>query len=560
MTGKRVSFHDETDHSSLYGNIMWQRSSSLPDDVEEKENYFSVGNMDEDAGFSYGPSCLDADSFTEEDEDDYVDSMNEAASLLPIKGILKKRDGDLPPSSTGGSRVLGALPLLIVVYLQFLGNVCFSIVLPSLWPYFASLGGTKPLLGFAVAAFSLGQLISSPILGFWAQKRNYREVLLFALILAAISNVIYALSVNPAMIMFSRFLVGMSAGNVAVTRAYASQATPLTGRTKIMSAMSAAQGLGMVLGPAMGSLGVWIDFSYHGWTLNVYTFPAYLSALLSIASTGMLLFLPAPLSLLTKKEDEKKQEQEQEKDSQNLWSVSSWSQVVGLCLCWTVFVVITAGFTVLETILVPFTGDTYGWSVLQNSALFCVLGLLSIVVYAGLVLLSRFIPDRILLFPALVLIFLGFCAFFTWPGSQLPLWQFALALLVITLGYPSSQALSYSLYSQLIGQLPTGVLMGLLTSGGSLSRMVGPILATLIYEYVGGTVVFGVVAILCLGLLCLLLLGFHFLSLPTASKPPPPSGRGDEASTPLFRVVEDEDEDSLYVGDRLLTLDSAVNG
>ncbi|KAK7084419.1 Major facilitator superfamily domain-containing protein 8, partial [Halocaridina rubra] len=71
-----------------------------------------------------------------------------------------------------------------------------------------------------------------------------------------VGNALYAiLSVfgyaARAVMVFSRFLVGVSSANIAIIRSYVASSTTTQERTTAVSLTSAAQGLGFIIGPAI---------------------------------------------------------------------------------------------------------------------------------------------------------------------------------------------------------------------------------------------------------------------------------------------------------------------
>lgn len=82
----------------------------------------------------------------------------------------------------------------------------------------------------------------------------------------------------------ARILVGLGAGNVAVCRAYVATATRVTERTAAMANMSAAQGLGFIVGPAMGSAFTSLKPGIHSgpFVLDFLTGPGWISAVLGL--------------------------------------------------------------------------------------------------------------------------------------------------------------------------------------------------------------------------------------------------------------------------------------
>lgn len=70
--------------------------------------------------------------------------------------------------------------------------------------------------------------------------------------------------------------------------------------------------------------------------------------------------------------------------------------------------------------------------------------------------------------------------------------NFVIGLLLTTFGYPMGITLIQTLVSKHLGTRPQGVWMGLLTGAGCLSRVLGPVCVTHIYEEYGTIWTFGI--------------------------------------------------------------------
>lgn len=105
-------------------------------------------------------------------------------------------------------------------------------------------------MGFVVAANPLGQMLFSPLFGWWSNKlKSIRVPLLASMAIFCISSAIYSsldlFEKDVKYWMFiARFFVGISSANIAVCRSYVSAATTLKERTNAVSMMSFAQVLG----------------------------------------------------------------------------------------------------------------------------------------------------------------------------------------------------------------------------------------------------------------------------------------------------------------------------
>uniref|UniRef100_A0A8C7WXI7 Major facilitator superfamily domain containing 8 n=1 Tax=Oryzias sinensis TaxID=183150 RepID=A0A8C7WXI7_9TELE len=163
---------------------------------------------------------------------------------------------------------------------------------PALCSLKVDSGADASFLGWMVAAYSLGQMVASPLFGWWSNHRPRREPLVCSILINLAANIYYAYAHLPKTnnkyhLLMSRAFVGFGAGNVAVVRSYVAGATSLRERTGAMANMSACQALGFILGPALqaglsfiGEEGVTVDIIKL--QLSMYTTPALLAALFGI--------------------------------------------------------------------------------------------------------------------------------------------------------------------------------------------------------------------------------------------------------------------------------------
>lgn len=113
------------------------------------------------------------------------------------------------------------------------------------------------------AAFSIGQLIASPVAGWLFNRTTARLPMICSAVIMLIANLLYALAQNSWQLLISRFLVGLGAGNATVARAYIGKCcTPENGElTKMMALLSASQAVGFIIGPLFGLL--FVDISWN---------------------------------------------------------------------------------------------------------------------------------------------------------------------------------------------------------------------------------------------------------------------------------------------------------
>ena len=76
---------------------------------------------------------------------------------------------------------------------------------------------TESFLGFIVAAFSFGQLLTSPLIGVWSSYRPMKEPLIITLIVSTCGNLLYSYAEafednGKWILMLGRFIIGLGAG------------------------------------------------------------------------------------------------------------------------------------------------------------------------------------------------------------------------------------------------------------------------------------------------------------------------------------------------------------
>ncbi len=146
--------------------------------------------------------------------------------------------------------------LLFVFVTVFLDMIGFGIVIPLLPFYVRSMGGSAVVVGLILGTFSLTQMIATPILGRVSDRYGRRPVILVSLAGNAVAMVIFAVATERALLPLlfaSRILAGGTAGNLAACQAAVADVTDGPRRAAGMGRIGAGIGLGMVIGPVLGS-------------------------------------------------------------------------------------------------------------------------------------------------------------------------------------------------------------------------------------------------------------------------------------------------------------------
>ncbi|XP_042256445.1 major facilitator superfamily domain-containing protein 8 [Thunnus albacares] len=453
----------------------------------------------------------------------------------------------------------------VMYFTMFLSSVGFTIVITSLWPYLQKIddSANASFLGWVVAAYSLGQMVASPIFGLWSNYRPRREPLVCSIFINLSANIYYAYAYLPKTnnkfhMLMSRAFVGFGAGNVAVVRSYVAGATSLKERTNAMANMSACQALGFILGPALQA---GLSFvGEHGVTvkiidlqLNMYTAPALLAAFFGLINILLVLLVLREHRV----DDHGRQIRAINYTSEDSADINEETEEtidqVAVVTSNVLFFIIMFIFAVFETIATPLSMDMFAWTrreaVLYNGIIICCIGFESILVFLVVKVASQRVGDRPVLLVGLAIIFCGFFILLPWgnhypkiqwadlknntlvsqiasnssleptgcPSEQtwcqytpaINLAQYITSDILIGVGYPACNVMSYTLYSKILGPKPQGVYMGWLTASGSGARTLGPVFVSQVYTLVGPRWAFSLICGMVVGAIILLSSVYH---------------------------------------------------
>ncbi|XP_036618654.1 major facilitator superfamily domain-containing protein 8 isoform X3 [Trichosurus vulpecula] len=353
------------------------------------------------------------------------------------------------------------------------------------------------------------------------------------------------LSHNKYYMLAARGLVGFGAGNVAVVRSYIAGATSLQERTGAMANTSAAQALGFILGPVFQTCFALIGEKGVTWQaidlqLNMYTAPVLLGALLGVLNI-VLIFALLREHRVDDSGRQCKSVNFDEASTDEVQDPQESVDQIAVVATNILFFIILFIFALFETIATPLTMDMYAWTreqaVLYNGIILAALGVEAVIVFMGIKVLSKKTGERVLLLGGFIIVLIGFFILLPW-GNQFPkiqwkdlhnnsiphessgqrvlyfwklstgnsseaptgcpmeqswclstpvihLAQFLVAAILIGMGYPACNVMSYTLYSKILGPKPQGIYMGWLTASGSGARILGPVFVSQTYTYLG---------------------------------------------------------------------------
>ena len=361
-------------------------------------------------------------------------------------------------------------PLFLMAFTIFIDFAGFGLILPLL-PFWAQhLGANATGVGLILTMYALAQFVFTPILGRLSDRYGRKPVIVVSLLIEALSFALSALANSLPMLLVARFIGGLGASNIGSAQAVVSDITQPEGRARGMGMIGAAIGLGFVVGPAIGGMLAPLGAAVPFWAAMGV---ALVNALLALR------FLPE-----TRK---RRGAIEGENTAHQRGNVlfAGWRYVVksgALARLISINLIFTIAFTAMETVFPLFTQHTFGWTAMQNGYIFTYVGFIIVIMQGGLVgqLVKRF-GERGLAIGGMVMLA---------AGLILLTRSVNLALLLIALGILSAGdgAVAPTLSTLLSFASPTeaqGETLGLAQGIAGLGRVVGPLLAGVLFQFGG---------------------------------------------------------------------------
>ncbi|WP_159883487.1 MFS transporter [Paenibacillus puerhi] len=143
--------------------------------------------------------------------------------------------------------------LLILMFNLLLVFSGIGLVIPIMPKFMESLGITGGTIGLLVAAFSLTQLLCSPLAGRLADSFGRKRMIVIGMIVFAFSEGLFGLAHSSALLFASRLMGGISAAMIMpAVMAYAADITTPEERAVGMGYITAAITTGFIIGPGIG--------------------------------------------------------------------------------------------------------------------------------------------------------------------------------------------------------------------------------------------------------------------------------------------------------------------
>lgn len=355
--------------------------------------------------------------------------------------------------------------------------------MPTQAEYVDELRGDEVFLGYVVATFSAGRFASTIILGYVSNHFKYRSILLFCAGVAVFGNILYfvagfhtVINFGKWILLVSRFILGVAAGVLSVVRAYCVEISTKEERTGIMAIQTATQYFGFAVTPILGgwfsSIGT-IKFPFGD--VDSESMPAFIMAIVCIVTMIGLIFMQEPVT-------------------RNVPTVpplpvtlhhsTSKDEIKSHSIAFFVFIALNVltrmALSVMETLGGMLFGQVFpSSSALGTGVYYGVLGFIGMAVLIGIIFLSKRVQDSFLLLGGLILMELGQLFLIS---NDIGDTRFVIGTgITWAIGFPLAQTLVVSMFSKVVTSPKQGVMMGWIGAGGSLGRVIGPIISGYIY-------------------------------------------------------------------------------
>lgn len=390
------------------------------------------------------------------------------------------------------------LSLYIIYIVTLTAEAARGLLLPSTWPYYESLGGTKSSLGFFVASFSLGRMISTIPLGYLSDNMSIGMVLIIASFIQIIGHFIYATSSSLLVLYIARVMVGFGSATMSVCRAHLTRSIPPNVRTHHFAYLSGLQFIGFAVLPGIGGmlsmLPTFQPFSFL--PLNGFTYPAYM--LMFANALCMLLihsfYIDPPLEAMSGGYSRPTPAQQILPDT-NIYAAifeAPRADTLSLTICLIVNIVFRGIIAEFETISVPFLMEQYGITYAVGSYFLSGVGLIGLAVYLCFKPISERFHDRFLVVVGLALTMIGCLPLaMRFLSMRLSVITYVVCLgLTWSIGFPIGQTAILSLFSKILSGLPAGSFLGIFSASGSIARLGMAVVASNLWNFYGREAVY----------------------------------------------------------------------
>lgn len=353
--------------------------------------------------------------------------------------------------------------------------VGFGIVAPILGRYAERFGAGGLEVGLLFASFSGAQMVFAPILGRISDRIGRKPVIIVSLLGTAAGSFISGAAGALWVLFIGRAIDGASGASVAVAQGAVADLAPPDQRARLMGLLGAAFGLGFILGPIIGGLaalgGPHVPFYVAGTVALVNAVAAAVRLPETKKKSDPDAVLPARVSRFA------------------LPTSPALLRFVAMTL------LVSLGFSGFEATFSLFSERRFGFTESSAAAVFLLVGVVLVVVQGALIgsLTARF-GSWGLLHAGLLVTTTGLVVLSA--SGVIPM--LVVAVLIIAFGQGIAGPSVLSLVAELVPEDRRGEALGYQQSAGALGRIVGPVVAGVVFDSINEGAPYVVSAVLFL--------------------------------------------------------------
>lgn len=360
--------------------------------------------------------------------------------------------------------------LWLILTIALLNAVGLTIVIP-LFPFLISLyvpaEKVALYLGILVSIYAVCKFFMAPIMGALSDYFGRKPILFFSLLATAVGY--FTLGIGGALwvLFLGRVIAGISAGDISALYAYVADSTHGKERTKIYGYLGAANGIGYMIGPAIGGV---LGIEY-------LSLPFYIAGGISII-TALFIYLYLPETLIEGK-------RKKNITVNDFNPFSHFKDIFSLKEARKVFM-LGAGFFIAllfyQSNISVYLKDVFAWGPALIGVLFALIGLCDIVSRAILLPRLLIFSEKSIIVGGLTLMIAGFASLVLsgYLGIASLLW---ISIVLITVGEGLFDPSYNNMLSHSVSDNKQGKLQGVNQGLHSSYEIFGPFAAGLIYLY-----------------------------------------------------------------------------
>jgi len=139
----------------------------------------------------------------------------------------------------------------IVTFIAFVNAICFTIIIPLLYPYAKEFNLSDFQASLLTTSFAICQFVGTPILGKLSDRYGRKPLLVLSLAGTVVANIIASFTPFAWLLFLARMFDGLTGGNVSIARAVISDVTTAEERPQAFGIFGATFRLGFVVGPTL---------------------------------------------------------------------------------------------------------------------------------------------------------------------------------------------------------------------------------------------------------------------------------------------------------------------